>query len=74
MTDTREIKHVQDIYSRAKGGVMEIAYKLGVHSRTVERWPKHGIPDKYWAKLAKLYGVLPIECYEINAKLRNNYK
>ena len=64
------IKYVQDIYDLAKGGSMEIAYKLQVHSRTVERWPRQGIPDKYWQQLHELYGVTPLECFKLNARIR----
>lgn len=66
----QNIKHAEDIFSLAKGGVVEIAYKLGCHTRTVERWPKHGVPDKYWPKLHELYGVTPYECFRLNAKIR----
>lgn len=64
------ITSVQDIHDRAKGGIAEIAYKLSVHPKTIERWPKCGIPDKYWSVLEKLYGVTPFECFRINAKIK----
>lgn len=66
----RDIKHIQDIYKLARGGVAEIAYKLKKHPRTVERWVECGIPDTYWPRLYDLYGVLPIECFKLNAKIR----
>ena len=67
--DIRYIKHVQDLYDHC-GGVMRIAADLKVHSRTIERWNKHGIPDSYWNLLSKLYGVTPLELFKLNGKLR----
>lgn len=64
------IKYVQDIYELAKGGVTELAYKLECHPRTIERWVKYGIPDRFWAPLHKLYGVTPFELFRLNAKIR----
>lgn len=33
----------------AAGGDLEVAYHLGpMHTHTVERWPKSGIPKKHW--------------------------
>lgn len=69
MSETN-IKYVQDIYNLAKGGITEIAYKLGCHPRTVERWREHGIPDHYWEPLHKLYGVTPFELFRLNSKIR----
>lgn len=66
----REIRHAQDIYDLAKGGVTEIAYKLKVHPRTVERWSKFGIPESYWPKLHELYGVMPIQCFKLNERMK----
>ena len=63
------IKHMQDLYELG-GGVMRVAADLKVHSRTVERWREHGIPDKFWEPLHKLYGVTPFELFRLNAKIR----
>lgn len=67
---THKINYVQDIFALAKGGVTEVAYKLGLHARTVEMWRKQGIPDKYWKGLDDLYGIKPYECFRLNAKIR----
>ena len=64
------IKFIQDIYSLAPGGTTEIAYKLKIHPRSVERWLRAGIPDKYWNKLHEHFGVTPFECFKVNAKIR----
>lgn len=69
MSDLK-INSVHDITSLPKGGIIELAYKLGCHIRTIERWPKYGIPDKYWPKLDKLYGIKPYQCFLLNAKIR----
>lgn len=63
------IKHMEDVYEIG-GGVMRIAADLEVHSRTVERWREFGIPDKFWDKLHKLYGITPFELFRLNAKIR----
>lgn len=67
---TSEVKYVQDIFALAAGGSTEVAYKLGLHTRTVDHWPKRGIPDKYWDKLHKEFGITPIECFRLNAKIK----
>lgn len=69
----RPIEFVQDIYDRAPGGIAEIAYKLGCHMRTIERWPAHGISERYWPGLYEHYDVMPIDCFHINSKLRKYY-
>lgn len=69
MSDSN-IKYVQDIYNLAKGGVIELAYKLECNPRTVERWREFGIPDRFWEPLHKLYGVTPFELFKLNAKIR----
>lgn len=65
-----EIKSAQDIFSRAKGGATEIAFKLGVHICTVERFAKTGVNDKYWEPLRRLYGIPAFALYKFNAKIR----
>jgi len=64
------IKYVQDIYDLAKGGVVEIAFRMGCHPITVERWREFGVPDKYWDPLEKWYGITPFEIFRLNAKIR----
>ena len=66
----KSIQSVQDIFSYAEGGVTEMAYKLGVQSRTLQNWSRYGINEKYWPKLYRLYGIAPIECFKINAKIK----
>ena len=61
---------MQDVYDLARGGVMEIAYTLKVHYRTVERWRLHGVPDSYWSELHRIYGVTPYELFKLNGKIR----
>ncbi len=65
-----KINHIQDLFSMAKGGVTEIAYKLGLHYRTIENWRVAGVPSKYHEKLNKLYGATPIELYKLTQKIR----
>ncbi len=64
-----EIKSVKDVRALAKN-VTEMAYTLECHPMTLYLWSKQGIHEKYWAKLHKHYGVLPYECFLINAKIR----
>jgi len=66
----KKIQCIQDIFDLERLGATGIAYKLQVHTRTVEYWSKRGIPDKYWSKLFDLYGILPSQCFNLNAKLR----
>jgi hypothetical protein len=44
------------------GGQAAVAYKLGgLHTHTVERWKRNGIPSKYWALLVKLARKASVE-------------
>lgn len=65
-----EFKSAQEIISHAKGGTIELAYRLGCHPITIERWAKHGVSDKYWEPLRKLYGIPALSLYKFNAKIR----
>jgi transposase-like protein len=63
------INTVQDVYDLG-GGVMQVAADLKVHSRTIERWVKEGIPERYHIDLCDLYGCTPIELYKLSLKIR----
>lgn len=71
---TTNIQSVQDLYDLAPGGVTEIAYKLKIHYRTVERWRIAGIPDRYHEQLNKLFGATPFELYKLTQRIRARRK
>ncbi len=66
----KEFRSVHEIASLAKGGVTEMAYKLGCQTRTIEGWAKRGIHDRYWKPLQKLYGITPYQCFKFNARIK----
>lgn len=65
-----DISSVNDIYERDPQRVVGIAYKFKVGTRTIELWNRCGIPEKYWPLLDEHYGVPPICCFKINAKIK----
>ena len=63
-----DIRYFEDLVEHCEG-VPNMAVKLNLHPRTIERWRKIGIPDDYWPELHEHFGVLPIECFKVNGKI-----
>jgi len=48
------MKHtIEDIIEFA-GGAKTVAYQMNIHTFSVQRWMRTGIPAKYWDKLISL--------------------
>lgn len=63
------IRDLEALFETA-GGAINIAVKLKLHQLTVERWRRHGIPQKWWTQLIKAYELSPELLHSINQRVR----
>lgn len=56
----------------AKAIAEAIAEEAGseIKAETVYKWPKIGIPDRYWPAIIKLTGATPDVLYQANVEAR----
>lgn len=59
---------LQNILERA-GGMMELAYRLGVTPSAIYQWPKRGIPVGRWEELETLTGYDLRQFHEFNRRV-----
>jgi len=64
----KKINSINDLFALAKP--QQIAADLDKHQRTIDRWREAGVPESYHIKLAKLYGVDPLDLYKLSLKIR----
>ena len=49
----------------------ELARFLNLNPLTIVNvWAKRGVPEKYWPKLERKFGVKPMALYEMNLEIR----
>ena len=68
---SKEIKSLQELFELC-GGASKIAFEIGIHQFSVERWRKTGIPAKHWPVLFRLSDATPAEVYSLNKKILAN--
>lgn len=65
------MKHTIDDIIDIAGGRKTVAYQMNLHSFSVQRWARTGIPAKYWDKLISLARernviITPNDLFEAN--------
>ena len=63
------IQTYDDLIARA-GTEEKLAIFFKMHTFSIQRWARNGIPNKYWEELIRKYEVTPAELYTVNQNIR----